>query len=133
VRAGDECGVVVEAGVAAAFVVVESELAFQLPVVELVRPAQAGEPGEPLRLAVGGQVGEPVVSGRVAVEWPFDDQPLGARRQIVVADRVRGDDADEAEAAGEVLARRRCASLRVFLCIGGWLGVVGDAVSEVDA
>jgi hypothetical protein len=24
-------------------------------------------------------------------------------------------------------------SLRVFLCIGGWLGVVGDAVSEVDA
>ena len=31
--------------------------------------------------------------------------------------------------AGSV-ARR---SLRVFLCIGGWLGVVGDAVSEVDA
>ena len=25
------------------------------------------------------------------------------------------------------------ASLRVFLCIGGWLGVVGDAVSEEDA
>ncbi len=24
-------------------------------------------------------------------------------------------------------------SLRVFLCIGGWLGVVGDALSEVDA
>jgi len=24
-------------------------------------------------------------------------------------------------------------SLRFFLCIGGWLGVVGDAVSEVDA
>jgi hypothetical protein len=24
-------------------------------------------------------------------------------------------------------------SLRVFLCIGGWLGVVGDAVFEVDA
>jgi hypothetical protein len=24
-------------------------------------------------------------------------------------------------------------SLRVFLCIGGWLGVVGDAISEVDA
>jgi hypothetical protein len=24
-------------------------------------------------------------------------------------------------------------SLRVFLCIGGWLGVVGYAVSEVDA
>src|SRR6266545_3522047 len=24
-------------------------------------------------------------------------------------------------------------SLRVFLCIGRWLGVVGDAVSEVDA
>ena len=28
---------------------------------------------------------------------------------------------------------RAAGSLRVFLCIGGWLGVVGDAVSEVDA
>jgi transposase len=36
-----------------------------------------------------------------------------------------------AYAAGLVRALR--ASLRVFLCIGGWLGVVGDAVSEVDA
>ena len=27
----------------------------------------------------------------------------------------------------------RAGSLRDFLCIGGWLGVVGDAVSEVDA
>jgi hypothetical protein len=31
------------------------------------------------------------------------------------------------------LARARAQSLRVFLCIGGWLGVVGDAVSEMDA
>ena len=30
-------------------------------------------------------------------------------------------------------ACRALGSLRVFLCIGGWLGVVGDAVSEVDA
>src|SRR6266540_3218567 len=30
-------------------------------------------------------------------------------------------------------ASRAPGSLRVFLCIGGWLGVVGDAVSEVDA
>ena len=30
-------------------------------------------------------------------------------------------------------ARGVWTSLRVFLCIGGWLGVVGDAVSEVDA
>jgi hypothetical protein len=29
--------------------------------------------------------------------------------------------------------RDRVGSLRVFLCIGGWLGVVGDTVSEVDA
>ena len=47
-RAGDERGVVVEAEVAAAFVVVEPELAFELAVVELDRPAQPGEPGEPL-------------------------------------------------------------------------------------
>src|SRR5262245_58811413 len=32
-----------------------------------------------------------------------------------------------------VACARELASLRVFLCIGGWLGVVGDAVSEVDA
>ena len=48
VRAGDERGVVVEAGVASAFVVVESELALQLPVVELDRPAQPSEATEPL-------------------------------------------------------------------------------------
>jgi putative transposase len=29
--------------------------------------------------------------------------------------------------------KARAQSLRVFLCIGGWLGVVGNAVSEVDA
>jgi hypothetical protein len=34
---------------------------------------------------------------------------------------------------GGVRERRDQLSLRVFLCIGGWLGVVGDAVSEVDA
>jgi hypothetical protein len=39
---------VVEAGVASAFVVVEPELAFQLAVIELDRPAQAGQAGEPL-------------------------------------------------------------------------------------
>jgi hypothetical protein len=31
------------------------------------------------------------------------------------------------------LEARVVVSLRVFLCIAGWLGVVGDAVSEVDA
>ena len=37
----------VEARVASAFVMVESELAFELPVVELDRPAQSREAGEP--------------------------------------------------------------------------------------
>jgi UDP:flavonoid glycosyltransferase YjiC (YdhE family) len=36
-------------------------------------------------------------------------------------------------AAGSLVRPDVVASLRVFLCIGGWLGVVGDAVSEVDA
>ena len=49
-RAGDECGVVVEAAVASAFVMVEPELALELAVVELDRPAQPGEPGEPFQL-----------------------------------------------------------------------------------
>src|SRR5262249_12650862 len=61
VGAGDERAVVVEAEVAAAFVVVEAELAFELAVVELDRPAQAGEPGEPLERFVFTQVREPVV------------------------------------------------------------------------
>src|SRR5258708_24623932 len=64
VRAGDERAVVVEAGVASALVVIESELALQLPVVEFDRPAQAGEPGQTLAVCVGGEIGEPVV-GRV--------------------------------------------------------------------
>jgi transposase len=39
----------------------------------------------------------------------------------------------ELRAAGELEWSRAVASLRVFLCIGGWLSVVRDAVSEVDA
>jgi hypothetical protein len=56
VRAGDERAVVVEAGVASAFVVVEAEFAFELAVVELDRPAQPREPGEPLAALCFGQV-----------------------------------------------------------------------------
>jgi hypothetical protein len=76
VGAGDERAVVVEACVASAFVVVEAEFAFELPVVELDRPAQPGEPREPLGFAVGGQVGEPVVGRRLRAGGPLDDQPL---------------------------------------------------------
>ena len=75
-RAGDERAVVVEAEVASAFVVVEPELALQLAVVELDRPAQAGEAGEPLGLVIGGEVGEPVVARRLLALGPLDDQPL---------------------------------------------------------
>src|SRR5262249_4025857 len=85
-RAGDECGVVVEAGVAAAFVVVESELAFELPVVELDLPAQSGEPCQPLARLVVWEVGEPVVGWRLGALGPFEDQPLPARRQTVGAE-----------------------------------------------
>ena len=38
-----------------------------------------------------------------------------------------------AEFAVAVVDQETRRSLRVFLCIGGWLGVVGYAVSEVDA
>ena len=62
---GDERGVVVPADPGAAFVVVEAELALELFVVELDLPAQPGEPGEPLGLGVGGEVGDPVVDRRV--------------------------------------------------------------------
>ena len=69
--AGDERAVVVKAGVAAAFVVVESEFAFELAVVELDRPAQPGEPGESFARRPRRQVGEPVVT-----------RPVGPRRAI---------------------------------------------------
>src|SRR5437870_11242204 len=97
---------VVEAGVASALVVVEPELPFRLAVVEFDRPAQPRKPGEPLTGRVGGQVGEPVVGRCVRVGGPFDDQPLLTRRLMVVANRMRRDDADEGEATRYVLARR---------------------------
>ena len=54
-RAGDKRGVVMEAEVASAFVVVEPEVALELAVVELDRPAQPGEPREPLPARVVGE------------------------------------------------------------------------------
>src|SRR5437762_8810925 len=106
-RAGDERGVVVEAEVASAFVVVEAELAFQLSVVELDRPAQPREAGESLTRCFGGEIGAPVVGRGVFSLRPFDDQPLLARRLVVVAHRMGCDDADEREAARALLTRRR--------------------------
>ena len=53
---GDQSGVVIPAQPGAAFVVVQAELAFELLVVELDLPAQAGEPGEPFGFGVGGEV-----------------------------------------------------------------------------
>src|SRR2546421_4837906 len=84
VGAGDERAVVVEAEVAAALVVVEPELALELAVVELDRPAQAREPSKPLAALLRGEVGEPVVARGLFACGPFDDQPLGARRLVVL-------------------------------------------------
>src|SRR5439155_3769838 len=102
--AGDERCVVVEAEVASALVVVEPELALELAVVELDRPAQPGEPGEAFAALVLGEVGEPVVARRFLALGPLDDQPLPARRLSVAGDGIGGGDADEGEAAGDVLA-----------------------------
>src|SRR5581483_1060515 len=93
-------------------------------------------------------------TGRVRWQTPLRRCALPLAELEAVAERV-GDmaaaDAGERRVAlrpdagggqarlqgGEVVddeARVRLAgSLRVFLCIGGWLGVVRDAVSEVDA
>jgi hypothetical protein len=101
---GDQRAVVVEAAPATTLVVIESELALELAVVELDRPAQAGESGEPVGAGVLGQVGQPVVGRGVVALGPFDDQPLPARRQMVVGHGVRGDDAHEREATLDDLA-----------------------------
>src|SRR6266545_5061450 len=105
--AADERGVVVEAGVASSFVVIEPELALELAVVEFDRPAQAGEPGEPLAARPLREVGEPVVARGLVAFGPFDDQPLLARRLVVGADGVGGDEADEGEAASDLFTGRR--------------------------
>ena len=70
-RAGDERAVVVKAAVAAALVVVEAELALELAVVELDRPAQPGEPREPFWFGVLGQARQPVVGRGVLVFGPI--------------------------------------------------------------
>ena len=76
-----------------------------------------------------GDLGDPL--------WRVVVQLLPARLRDALdraADALVLADADRI--AGAVLLERGdrlVASLRVFLCIGGWLGVVGDAVSEVDA
>jgi hypothetical protein len=84
-----------------------------------------------LRRAMVAPEREPL-TGEVEVDEGF----LGGRDTDLRGGRQR-----EGKAAGWRCgrgARKRLgpaslASLRVFLCIGGWLGVVGDAVSEVDA
>jgi len=73
---GDQGGAVVPADPGASFVVVETELALELFVVELDLPAQPGEPAKPLGLSVGSQVADPVVDRRVAAGGPFGDQEL---------------------------------------------------------
>ena len=74
---------------------IEAELAFELLVVELDLPAQAGEAGEPFGLGVGGEVGEPVVGRLVFAFGPFGDQPFlawrGARLLPLVARRGRAE------------------------------------------
>jgi hypothetical protein len=60
------------------------------------------------------------------------DAPAADLDEEKYVEAAQRDRLDGEEVAGEQ-ARGLAASLRVFLCIGGWLGVVGDAVSEVDA
>jgi hypothetical protein len=91
VSGGDERAVVVKAWVAAAFVVIEAELALELLVVELDHPAQAREPGELLGLGRGREVGDPVIGRLVVAFGPFGDQPFLARLVAQPVDRVGGD------------------------------------------
>ncbi len=87
------------------------------------------------------------------VQAAVADGVVGAREAATVTelgqDRGRTNRANAVEVGDQGAAARLAAgeraqrpvergklpveSLRVFLCIGGWLGVVGDAVSEVDA
>ncbi len=103
---GDQSTVMVEARIAPALVVIETKLAFQLPVVELDGPAQAGEAGQTFGLGVFGEVREPVVGWGVLPLGPLDDEPLGAGRQMVAQDGVGGRDPDEGEAAFDLLPGR---------------------------
>lgn len=101
--AGHQSAVMMEARIASTLVVIQTELAFELPVVEFDSPAQAGEPGEMLGLAVFRQVGEPVVGGSLRVLGPLDDEPLGAGLLSSALYGVRGPDPDKSEAAYHLL------------------------------
>ncbi len=57
--------------IAAAFVVIESQLACELPVVKLDGPAQPRKPGDTFKWFVFGEVGEPVIGGLGRSFGPF--------------------------------------------------------------
>src|SRR5712691_2988435 len=89
--------------------------------LRLLQFAQAlGEPAFAIEGA--GSYGAGLASLLLASGFPVYEVERPRRRE---RRRGKSDLLDAARAAVE--------SLRVFLCIGGWLGVVGDAVSEVDA
>ena len=79
---GHHRGVVIPAEPGAAFIVVQAKLAFELLVVEFHLPAHAGESREPLKLCVGGEVGDPVVGRLLVTFGPFGDQPFLARGHL---------------------------------------------------
>jgi len=104
----------VEAEVASALVVVEAELAFELPVVELDRPAQPGEPGESLVRLVFGEVREPVFRGCFGVLGRFGTAAIEAgaeHRAVLVPDSALVED----DLTGEIrLARVAPGSIAVW-------------------
>ena len=91
----DEGDVVVPAGVAAAFEVVESEAVFEFAVVVFDAPADLGQADQVAQGGVGGQVGQPVVGGFRLAGWPFGQQPAfgqvpsGVRGMSRLAGRTR--------------------------------------------
>ena len=102
-RSGHDRAVVMEPEVAAAFVVVEAEFAFELAVVQFDDPPQSGQARETLGLGVGWEVGDPVVAGTFLTFGPLDDQPFLAGGAAVTLDRVGAGHAEHREAGAQLV------------------------------
>lgn len=95
----DKRTVMVKAHIASAFVMVKTQLPFQLPIVEFYGPAQPGQTSEMLRLFLSREIGEPEVGRGLLVLGPFHDEPFVVRGQPVAGHEMGGYHSDQGKAA----------------------------------
>ena len=106
-------GVMVETAPVAAFVIRQTELLFEFPVVPLDAPAHLGCEDQLLQGGIGGRGGQPVAARFLIACGPLDQQPFFGAHRRGRTGLVRRADAQ----AGETGRQRRI----------GAIGVIRDA------